>query len=73
MPSARTVANSSWRCTAFTALSTSSSDEMTSTAATTVLSSPGNSGTAVAATRPLAVVTVPCVSCPVRTASSSMG
>ena len=31
------VANSSWRCTASTALSTSSSDEMTRTAATTVL------------------------------------
>ena len=73
MPSARTVANSSWRCTAFTALSTSLSDEMTITAATTVFEPSGNRGTAVAATRPFSMVTVPCASCPLRIACSSIG
>ena len=33
----------------------------------------GNSGTAVAATRPFSVVTVPCASCPLRIACSSIG
>ena len=74
MPSASRVANSSWRCTAATALSTSFSGEMTITEATT-LRGPvsGKSGTAVAATLSSPVVTVPCVGCPGWMASPSIG